>query len=574
MAAKAELFRQRVALPPPVKSAVPVDKEPAYVADFFATANVIQSAEPGKARPPVEAFAAAYPDSAGADLLACELEMRAKHAATAVQRCEAALSKYRYAERAHVLLGLQAARTGHPGVAEQHLETAIRQDPAMPRPGGRWPGSSERKRRTASSNSWRVDTRRHSRPPSRNDTAPLPLARSPPRFARVRLRLCMTASRAPAPLPAAGGPAWRELQSAHFRLRTDEDRDDAQAALSALEQFQAALLTVFRAPPDLPTGALPVLVVRNGWTDFADRQIEGWFTTALFQRLIVMQATQGLGGQETIKHELVHYLTAKVIPGQPPWLAEGLATYFQTLEVNAENSQVTVGRPPADLLRVVQGTSLMSVPEMMAAKQVPSERSLFYASTWATVHFLMNHHLDEFRAYEAALRDKVAPAEAWTKAFGALTPAALEAEIRAYLDGGQYALLIFPFVPAPGKAVPQRMLSDAEVHATRALLLLSGGQYPAARREFTESNGDYKDARGASSTRPCDKIPTSSSLAPSDTSTSGCPSSSRWPKSLPRRTTPTGWPGCCWPRRCATKECQGKATPSGRRPASPGRIGP
>ena len=205
-----------------------------------------------------------------------------------------------------------------------------------------------------------------------------------------------------------------------------------------------------------------------------------------------MQAGNEVGRQQTIKHELVHYLSEKVMPVQPPWLAEGLATYFQTLEVDDEKGQLAVGRPPAELLRIVQNTSLMNVPELMAAKQVPSERSLFYASAWATVHFLMNHHLDEFRNYETALRARISPAEAWTRAFGALTPAALDAEIRTYLDGGQYAVLIFPFAQARAGAVPERLLSDADVHATRALLALSGGQNPAARPEFTERNSDYR----------------------------------------------------------------------------------
>ena len=128
MAAKAELFRQRVALPPPVKSAVPVDKEPAYVADFFATANVIQSAEPVKARPPVEAFAAAYPDSAGADLLACELEMRAER-----RRRPCSVARRRSRNTA-----MQSAPTSSWGCRQPALgilglpnsiSTAIRQDP-------------------------------------------------------------------------------------------------------------------------------------------------------------------------------------------------------------------------------------------------------------------------------------------------------------------------------------------------------------------------------------------------------------------------------------------------------------
>ena len=39
---------------------------------------------------------------------------------------------------------------------------------------------------------------------------------------------------------------------------------------------------------------------------------------------------------DVIKHELVHYLSAKILTTQPPWFAEGLATYYQTIEYDAD----------------------------------------------------------------------------------------------------------------------------------------------------------------------------------------------------------------------------------------------
>src|SRR5947207_12296891 len=96
------------------------------------------------------------------------------------------------------------------------------------------------------------------------------------------------------PCPAAGGPAWTELQSAHFRLRTDESPAAARAALADFEHLEAALLFVFGAPSDLDTGRVPVVVVDRGWTDFAPREVAGYFPSVLFQPLVVMASVSQL----------------------------------------------------------------------------------------------------------------------------------------------------------------------------------------------------------------------------------------------------------------------------------------
>jgi hypothetical protein len=292
------------------------------------------------------------------------------------------------------------------------------------------------------------------------------------------------------PCPAAGGPAWRELTGAHFRLRTEADPDTALAALRDLEQFQAALLTVFRAS-DLRTGRIPVIVVRDGWEAFSDLQLAGWFTRVLFQPLVVMRADSQLGRQDIIKHELVHYLSAKVMPIQPLWLAEGLATYFQTLDYDADKGEVTVGRPPAGLLAIAQNGARLRLSELFAANKIDGDVGVFYASAWATVHFLMNRHADELRAFQSALHARVPAATAWTQAFGKLTPAELDFELANYLDGGRYSLLVFPFAPARADPIAERQMSDAEVHATRAQLLLLG------RRNHVAQSEDAVDQREA-----------------------------------------------------------------------------
>ena len=313
-------------------------------------------------------------------------------------------------------------------------------------------------------------------------------------WSRLRLLLLLSFSTGACaahfpPCPASGGPTWRELSSDHFRLRTDFDLDDARVALRELEDLRAALLTCFRARVDLPTGRVPVIAVREGWGDFADDGLGGFFTNALFSPLVVLRAGDSIGRQEAIKHELVHYLSQKVIPTQPPWFAEGLADYFRTIEYDPDEHRITVGRPPADLLRVVRQGGLLDVADMLATTSIHSDdRGLFYPSAWFMVHYLMNHRAAALAAYGHALLRSSAQA-AWAEAFAGLSAKQLDLELGRYLDGGQYALLIYRFDPPATPIIEERTLTDADVHATRALLLAL-----ASRVSAMQTDSDARDA--------------------------------------------------------------------------------
>jgi hypothetical protein len=293
------------------------------------------------------------------------------------------------------------------------------------------------------------------------------------------------------PCPAAGGPAWTELRSAHFRLRTDEKPADARALLTDLEQLRAALLTVFGAPVDFDTGRLPVVVIDRGWTDFAPHQVNGFFTRALFQPLVVMAAGSQLHLQELIKHELVHFLSSKVITRQPHWMSEGLASYYQTIEYDPEAGRITVGRPaPALLSQAQRRTSIASLEAMFTAPAIDQEARHFYADAWITIHYLMNHRPEALATFGKALGAGASPKSAWAAAFGAQTPEQMAVDVHRYLDGGQYALLVYRLPPLALPAPAERPLPDADIHATRALLFLTGSHARALAPELSLAPDD------------------------------------------------------------------------------------
>src|SRR6185369_12609107 len=64
------------------------------------------------------------------------------------------------------------------------------------------------------------------------------------------------------------------------------------------------------------------------------------------------------------------------------------------------------------------------------------------------------------------------------QAFPDLSGEEIDLAVRSYLDGGRYSVLVFPFDPPPPPVVEEHLMSDADVHATRALLFASARHLP------------------------------------------------------------------------------------------------
>jgi hypothetical protein len=133
LTAEIESTRHRIALPlDAAKFGVPPEREPAYVAGYWATTRLIDGTDVPAARARLGELAAAFPEAPGVDVLACDLELKAKHAPLATKRCEAALAKFKGATRAHYLLAIIALRARREAVGEQHFRQALLLDPADP----------------------------------------------------------------------------------------------------------------------------------------------------------------------------------------------------------------------------------------------------------------------------------------------------------------------------------------------------------------------------------------------------------------------------------------------------------
>jgi hypothetical protein len=284
--------------------------------------------------------------------------------------------------------------------------------------------------------------------------------------------------------PAAGGPVWRELSSEHFTLATDLPSEEARGAVQDLEDFRATLIATAWPRLETPRGRLRVVIVdrERDWRAFEDAR-DGFYTDALFQPFIALRAGGSDHTRVRIRHELTHHLSRFYVRTQPDWLAEGLATFFETLVHDRESGEILVGLPQPAHLNLLAQQGKLRIAETLAGTLKNEEQGVFYATSWLMVHYFISRHREAFTRFMRALDGGTDPALAFRQSFGDLSPDVLAAELRGYGRIGHSLVASGRFRP-PDPVVQERVLPDADVHALRALLAvraLAGEASPAAR---------------------------------------------------------------------------------------------
>ncbi len=225
--------------------------------------------------------------------------------------------------------------------------------------------------------------------------------------------------------------AWRELRTDRIVLVTDLDAAQARERVREFEELGAALTdlyTVFVPRRAVPTR--PIRVIHLARCDELRRRygerVGGFVTwSADFggERLVITCEWAGSFRAETVIHELTHDLNHRYLADLPPWLEEGLATYFQTLRLEDGNAVLGL-RPSVDRHFWKSVAILPRMPELMAMSQQKlldlGERRGYFAA-WKLTHLLANggdDHLPRFRRMLSALGSGQGSDEAFAAGFG------------------------------------------------------------------------------------------------------------------------------------------------------------
>jgi hypothetical protein len=294
------------------------------------------------------------------------------------------------------------------------------------------------------------------------------------------LAILLAACGAAMPTLPSQGTRWVEATSDHFTLWTDVSTDRARSLVLEMEEHRAIVAHALNHEDANVHCYGFALAGDREARAFLPPSVAAWTIphSPLQAPLIVFDAYDKDTRDKTFTHELTHVVAHAFIPHQPPWLAEGIATYFESAQPH--DGWVEAGLPRADRAIVIKAYGLLPTAELFANNQRDIPR--FYATAWLMFTFLVNEHLDELGRYLARLNQLPASAaqQAWTEVFPQLPPGVeLDHALHAFLSFGKVSLMHFDAPPVRSD-VALRAMTDAEVASVRALARFAHGDKAGA----------------------------------------------------------------------------------------------
>lgn len=309
---------------------------------------------------------------------------------------------------------------------------------------------------------------------------------------------------------APGKEQWTKVVSKHFTLIGNAKEKEIRRVGTQLEQFRyvfTSLLPKARLDDSVPTTVIvfkddgaykPYKPTFNGKTV----SVAGYFVSDRQRNFITL--TPNPGGEfpfGVIFHELVHLIVRDNMKSTPLWLNEGLEEYYATLLVKDGDRKIELGNAHTWHLLRLREEKLMPIQALFDVDHRSPEynerakQGVFYAQSWALVHFFMTgdrgKRRPQFGKFLNLLNTGLTAKEAFQTAFKTDLPT-LEKELTAYIRGNQFFIetaqakepLVFdndmvaePYSEADAVATLGDLLmmtdrkEEAEAHVKKALAL-------------------------------------------------------------------------------------------------------
>lgn len=254
------------------------------------------------------------------------------------------------------------------------------------------------------------------------------------------------------PALASAKDEWLQVRSKNFNLIGNASERDLRRVGTRLEQFRETFGLFFgslHVTSPIPTNVV-VFKSDSAYKPFKPKKpdgkiddfISGYFMPGDDVNYITL-STQGDDAEVfgTIFHEYVHFIVNTNFgkTAVPPWFNEGLAEYYQTFTI--ENDQnVKLGLYQNAHVRLLQLNQLIPLESLFSTSNEAllqsgnHSRSMFYAESWALIHYLVQAgKSDGLARFLAMVLKHTPPEEAFKTAFQT-TYAGMERELRSYVE--------------------------------------------------------------------------------------------------------------------------------------------
>jgi tetratricopeptide (TPR) repeat protein len=255
--------------------------------------------------------------------------------------------------------------------------------------------------------------------------------------------------------------AWTSVQSKNFLLVGNADELSIREVAARLEQFREAFLRLLPVEHFDTSVPLTVILFKD---DATYRPFEPLYSgqpagvSGFFQAnpdidyiTLSVDARHERSADALAFHEYVHLLVRNSFGNAPLWFNEGLAEYYSTFEISDGFKKVTIGKPINYRTRTLRERELLPVELLFKADDSspyynePYKRSLFYAESWALVHYLLTGpRRTQLSTYLGLLAGGQSIDDAFRQAFQT-DFATLEQELRAYTKLNKYPSQVINF---------------------------------------------------------------------------------------------------------------------------------
>lgn len=256
---------------------------------------------------------------------------------------------------------------------------------------------------------------------------------------------------------------WMQVRSKNFNLIGNASEKDIRKVATKLEQFRETFRQLFNQMnlnSPIPTNVV-VFKSDGAYKPFKpkradgkiDNNIAGYFQPGEDVNYITI-STEGEDSETygTIFHEYVHFIIETNFGKSevPPWFNEGLAEYYQTFAIE-EDQKVKLGLPQSNHLALLQQTKLFPLETLFKVsnyalhQNANHSRSIFYAQSWALIHyFIANKKTDGLGKFLTLALKDVPEEKAFQDAFQ-MSYAQMEKDLKKYVEQNtyQYSMITF-----------------------------------------------------------------------------------------------------------------------------------
>jgi len=263
--------------------------------------------------------------------------------------------------------------------------------------------------------------------------------------------------------PTEAKDEWLQVRSKNFFLVGNAPEKEIRKVGTKLEQFRETFRRLFKNTSftsPIPTNVV-VFKSDSSYKPFKPKRADGKidnFVAGYFQPgedvNYITLSTDGEDSQMygTIFHEYVHFIIETNYGKSeiPPWFNEGLAEYYQTFSI-LEDQKVKLGLPQSEHLLLLQQSQFIPLEQLFKISNYQlhqtgnHSRSVFYAESWALLHYLIQGGKSEGLTKFLNMMLKDVPQEkAFQDAFQ-MSYEQMEKELRKYVAKSTYQYLTITF---------------------------------------------------------------------------------------------------------------------------------